>query len=143
MKAQVKVSPTTIVEVEAAKQKDLFKAIASAVEVLGVKRCAICGSTDITPVWRTVTKVEGKKVESFEYPEYHCQGRLEDGRRCGARLAMGTINDETGTLFPIKKLVDTPNGQRPPNKEEKKAGKGSFGPHDGWHRFTMKPGDED
>lgn len=143
MKAQVKVSPSVVVEVEAPKQKDLFKTMASMFEVFGVKKCGLCGSPDIVPVWRSVTKVEGKKMETFEYPEYHCKDHLEDGRRCGARLALGTINDDTGTLFPIRKLVDTPQGQRPPNKDEKKAGKGAFGPHEGWHRFVPKGGDED
>jgi hypothetical protein len=142
MKAQVKVSPSVVVELEAPKQKDLFKVMASAFEVFGVKRCALCGSNDIVPVWRNVTKVEGKKMEEYEYPEYHCKAVDEEGRRCGARLALGTINDDTGTLFPIRKLVDTPQGMRPPNKEEKKAGKGSFGPHDGWHRYVPKGGED-
>lgn len=130
MKAQVKVSPTIIVEVEAGKQKDLFKAVASAHEVFGEKKCGCCGGTNVAPVWRTVTTVKGKKTETFEYPEWHCQEP-----KCRARLALGTINDDSGTLYPQRKLVD---GQRPPTKEEREQGKGTYGPHNGWHRYQGK-----
>jgi hypothetical protein len=133
MKIQVKVAPGIIVDVEGQKQKDLFKAVASAHEVFGAKNCGLCGSTDILPTWRTVTTVKGKKTETYEYPEYQCQARDDSGRRCGARLALGTINDDTGTLFPIRKLVD---GKRPATKAEKEAGNsGTYGPHNGWHRW--------
>lgn len=140
MKAQVKVGPTTIIEVEATKQKDLFKAVASAHEVFGEKKCALCGCTDITPVWRTVTVVKGKKTETYEYPEYHCQG-VANGRRCGARLALGTINDDSGTLYPSRKLKD--DGQ-PVTKEDRENGvEGKYGSHRGWHRFVKKDGDDE
>lgn len=133
MKAQVKVSASTIVEVEATKQKDLFKAVASAVEVFGEKKCALCGSGDILPVWRSVTTVKGKKTETYEYPEYHCQA-VNEGRRCGARLALGTINDDTGTIFPQRKLRE--DGQ-PLSKEDRDNGvEGKYGTHRGWHRFV-------
>lgn len=139
MKAQVKVNSTTIVEVEAGKQKDLFKAIASAHEVFGEKKCGLCGGTDILPVWRTVTTVKGKKTETYEYPEYHCQG-VAQGKRCGARLALGTINDDSGTLYPTRKLL--PNGQ-PVTKEQRDKGEtGTYGAHRGWHRFVAKPDGE-
>lgn len=130
MKCQVKVSPSTIVEVEGAKQKDVFKAIASAHEVFGEKQCGCCGSTNIVPAWRTVTVLKGKKSETYEFPEYHCKAVNDGGRRCGARLSLGTINDDTGTLFPQRKLVD---GKRPPTKKEKEAGiNGDYGPTQGW-----------
>jgi hypothetical protein len=136
VKAQVKVTPTTIVEVEAAKQKDLFKAIASAHEVFGEKRCGLCGSTEIVPAWRTVTVVKGKKTETYEYPEYHCHGKDENGQRCGARLALGTINDESGTLYPTRKLKE--DGQ-PLTKEDRDAGiEGRYGRHQGWHRWKKE-----
>lgn len=136
MKAQVKVSPGLIIEVEASKQKDLFKAIASAHEVYGQPICGLCGSTDVVPVHRTVTTVKGKKPETFEYAEFHCRGKHQ-GKRCGARLALGNINDDTGTLFPIRKLVN--DGERPANKAEKDAGNdGEYGTHNGWHRYSGK-----
>ncbi len=140
MKAQVKVSPVVIIEIEAVKQKDLFKAIASAHEVFGEKKCGLCGCTDILPVWRTVTQIVGKKSDTFEFPEYHCQGYDKTAnKRCGARLALGTMNDDSGTIYPNRKLV---NGERLPNKDERKKGLGTYGPHRGWHRFVGKPEDE-
>lgn len=129
MKIQVKVSPAVIVELEAAKQKDLFKLMASAHEVFGEKCCGLCKSTDIVPRWRTATRVEGKKVETFEFPEYHCQNP-----KCRARLALGTINDDTGTLFPQRRLL--PNGKVPGKKDNKD--QASYGPHNGWS--TYRPG---
>lgn len=140
MKVTVKVNPTTTVEVEGSKQKDLFKAVASAHEVFGEKKCGLCGSADIVQAWRPVTVVKGKKTETFEFPEYQCQSLYKDAdgkyKRCGARLALGTINDDTGTLFPIRKLVD---GKRPATKEEKDAGNGgTYGPHKGWHRWEKE-----
>lgn len=127
MKAQVKVSPNLIVEVESPKQKDLFKAIASAHEVFGEKECGLCHSKDISPAWRTVTVIKGKKTETYEYPEWHC-------RECRARFSLGTINDDTGTLYPIRKLL--PNGQ-PAGKEEKD--KATYGPHNGWSKYKGDP----
>ena len=123
MKAQVKVSPTVIIELDLPKQKDLFKAMASAHEVFGEKECGLCKSTNIGPIWRTATKMVGKKQEFYDYPEYHC-------RDCRARLALGTINDDTGTLFPIRKLL--PNGQ-PAGKDEKD--KAVYGSHNGWSKY--------
>jgi hypothetical protein len=132
MEAQVRVTPDLMLKVEGAKQKDLFKAIASAAEVFGERSCGLCGSSDIRITWRTATRVEGKKVETFEYPEYKCLA-VHDGKRCGGVLSMGTINDETGTLYPIRKLV---NGERPATKDEKKAGNGgTHGTHRGWYRW--------
>lgn len=130
MKAQVKVSPTIIVDIEAEKQKDLFKAIASAHEVFGEKQCGLCESTHIVPVWRTSTKVTGKKVETFEYAEYHCKD-------CRARFSLGVINDQTGTLFPIRKLL--PNGQ-PYSKSTKHLA--VHGKHNGWSKYNGKLEDE-
>lgn len=125
MKAQVKVSPTTILEIEAPKQKDLFKAMASAHEVFGEKACGCCKGTDIVPVWRTVTVVKGKKTETYEFPEYHCRSQ-----GCFARLSLGTMNDDSGVLFPKRRLL--PNG-KPPGKDE--GDKATYGPHNGWTKY--------
>jgi hypothetical protein len=141
MKIQVKVSPKIIVELEAEKQKDLFFSVASAFEVFGSSCCGLCGSTDIVPVRRTVTTIKGKKTESWDFAEYHCQAHLDGNKRCGARLSMGTINDDTGTLFPVRRLV---NGERPATKAEKDQGiNGDYGDHNGWHRFKGKAGDDE
>jgi hypothetical protein len=144
MKAQVKVGPGLIIEVEAGKQKDLYKLIASAHEVFGEKCCGLCGSENIVPVWRTVSVARGKKMETFEFPEWHCNGVLENKERCGARLSLGTINDDSGTLFPQRRLVFEPKDVkrthgRPATKEEKEKGiNGEYGRHRGWTRFKGK-----
>jgi hypothetical protein len=146
MKAQVKVTPSTIVEVEGGKQKDLFKAIASAQEVFGEKKCGLCGSENIRTVWRTVTTVKGKKTETFEFPEYRCQGKLDDGKFCNGKLSLGTINDDTGTLYPQRRLLldDRPwDMGRTPTKAERDQGiSGDYGRHNGWTRYRGKPEEE-
>jgi hypothetical protein len=123
VKAQVKVSPQIIVEVEGETQKDLFKAIASATEVFGEKCCGLCASTRIVHAYRVVT--QGKKV--FEYPEYHCQD-------CFARLSIGCLF-ENGGLFPHRKLDKD-------GKPSRKEGS-SFGPHRGWTKFKGNVEPED
>src|SRR5262245_6341557 len=125
MKAQVKVNSNIIIELEAPKQKDLFKAIASAHEVFGEKECGLCKSKEIIPVWRNVTVVKGKKTESYEFPEYHCLNSA-----CRARLSLGTLNDDTGTLYPHRRLL--PNG-KPPGKDSRDQAK--YGSHRGWTKF--------
>jgi len=138
MLAEVRVNPNMTVTIEAAKQKDLFKLAASAHEVFGEKSCGICGCTNIVPVWRTATTGAGKNVETFEFPEYRCLGfDKKIDAFCRAKLCLGTINDDTGTLFPHRALVESPTGMRPPTKAEKKAGNsGKWGPHRGWHRYV-------
>ena len=125
MKASVKVSPSIIIEVEGAKQKDLFKNISSAQEVFGEKFCGLCGSDDIFLAWRQAAKVTGRKSETFDFPEMKC-------RKCFAKLAFGTINDDSGTLFPQRKL--SKEGQ-PLTKEQRDNGEGEYGEHNGWFKF--------
>lgn len=134
MEMEVKVSPTRIIKLVAEKQKDLFKALASAHEVFGEKECGLCKGPDIVPVWRQTTRVTGKKVETFEFPEYHCQNP-----QCRARLSLGTINDDTGTLFPQRRLM--PDGKVPGKKDNKELAK--HGPHRGWTRWKPKPGEKE
>lgn len=141
MKAQVKVNPTTIIEVEAESQKSLFKLVASAHEVFGEKCCGLCGSADIVPVWRTATKQVGKKIDEYEYPEMRCRGRLQDGSYCRAVLSLGTINDDSGTLFPTRKLKEDGT---PLTKEDRDNGvEGKHGKHRGWYRWEPKKGDNE
>lgn len=110
MKLQVKVSPSTIVEVEGASQKEAFREAAAAAEVFGEKECGLCKSTNIRPVHRV--------VKPHEYFEYRCND-------CGARLSLGQSTD-TKTLFPNRKLM--PDGK--PNFK-----KGKLGDHNGWSHF--------
>lgn len=123
MKIQFKVRANTVIELEAGKQKDLFKMMASAQEVFGDKCCGLCKSEQIYPAWRTATKIDGRKVEVFDFPEMRCSG-------CGAKLTFGTINDDTGTLFPQRRLL--PNG-KPPGKADGDQAK--YGDHNGWTRW--------
>lgn len=128
------------IEVEAATQKDLFKAIASTIEVFGEKKCGLCGCEDVVPFWRTVTTVKGKKTETYEYPEFACTNP-----KCRAKLCFGTHNDDSGTLFPQRKLNE--KGQQP-TAEEREQGKLKHGPHRGWFRWVPpdksdREGDDD
>ncbi len=120
MKAQVKVNPTTIVEVEAETQKDLFREVASAHEIFGEKVCGLCGCERIVPHWRTATRVTGKKSETFEYSEWRCTNQ-----DCRARLSLGVMNDGSDRLFPNRKLT----------AEGKPSLEGSYGEHQGWSRY--------
>ena len=120
MKAQVKVGPNILIEIEAETQKELFQEMASAFEVFGEKKCGLCGKDGIVPAHRSVTK--GKKT--YDYPEYHCSNP-----ECRARLSLGTML-EGGQLFPIRKL--TPEGK--PNREE-----GTWGKHNGWTKYKGNP----
>lgn len=115
MKATIRLKVGNI-EVEAETQKELFQLISSAHEVFNEKRCGLCGSEEITPVYRTVS--QGKKT--FEYPEYHCQNP-----QCRARLSLGCAM-EGGTLFPHRKLDE----QGKPDREN-----GKWGKHNGWTKF--------
>jgi hypothetical protein len=133
MKMNVKVSPSRVIELQAEKQKDLFKALASAHEVFGEKECGLCKCPDIVPVWRTATRMTGKKVETFEFPEYHCQNP-----KCRARLSLGTINDDTGTLFPQRRLM--PDGKVPGKQDNKEHAR--HGDHRGWTTWRPKRDEE-
>lgn len=113
-KAQVKVSPTTVVEVSGADIKEVFRRRAEAEEVLAEEKCGVCESPRIRYVVRKVSK--GKN--NYEYFEVHC-------RACGARLAFGQSQDTT-SLFPKRRL----NDRGEPDMEN-----GTFGKHGGWTKF--------
>ena len=85
MKAQIKVQPTIIIEVEADKHTDLFRAIAGVQEVFGQKACGKCGGKNLQ--FRT------RKKGRYEFYEAICLN-------CKARLSFGVHTGEAGTLFP-------------------------------------------
>lgn len=121
MKAQYKVKPDLIIEIEAETQKELFQKLASAVEVFGERKCGRCGFEQITFAYRTVT--QGKKT--YEYPEYHC-----GDQKCGARLSLGSAM-EGGSLFPIRKLIaDGPEKGKPSREDGKYDSQ-----HKGWTTY--------
>lgn len=131
MNLQFKVGDRIIVTLDPGKQKDLFKQMASAHEVFGEKCCGLCKSKDVYFAWRTSSRVEGKKVTTYEFPEMRCSNT-----ECGARLTYGTINDDTGTLFPQRRLL--PNG-KPPGKIDKDQAK--YGDHQGWTKWRPNKGE--
>ena len=84
------------VELESDSQKGLWAQLAAFQETFEEPACGKCNSGDLKFVVRKTT--DGKKKE-FDYHELRCN-------KCGAKLAYGVINDETGTLFPKRKGED-------------------------------------
>lgn len=114
MEAQIKLAGGgRIIQVEGETQKDLFEQMAAAYEVFNETTCGLCGSTNIRPVHRVADK--------YHFYEYACQ---EPG--CWARLTFGQPSDNSGGLFPVRKLL--PNG-KPSWKD------GQEGPHRGWTKY--------
>jgi hypothetical protein len=107
MKAQLKVRPNLIVELDGDKQSDLFRVIASAQEVFAEKRCGKCKGTDLRFRVR-------KNNQAQEFFELLCLG-------CGAVLSFG-VHKNGGTLFPHR-LRDVDGGGR------------EWLPDDGWVRW--------
>jgi hypothetical protein len=116
--AQIKVSASTIVKVEGADIKEVFRRRSEAEEVMGEESCGLCQSKKI----RYVVRKAAKGAKSYEFFECHCKD-------CGARLAFGQSTD-TVSLFPKRKLTE--NGE--PNMED-----GIFGQHNGWSKFKGDP----
>jgi hypothetical protein len=85
MKAQLRVRSNLTVELEAEKQVDLFRLLASAQEVFGEAKCGKCRSGNLGFRVRT--------VKGNDFFEIVCNG-------CRAVLSMGVHRGEAGTLFP-------------------------------------------
>lgn len=112
MEATVKLAgDERIVKVSGDTPKDLFSEMAMAYEVFGETNCGLCHSTNIRPKHR--------QVEKYHYYEYECQD-------CRAKLQMGQLQDNSGGLFPVRKLM--PNGK--PHFRD-----GDYGEHEGWTRY--------
>jgi len=93
----MKVNYTTVsgrlsVELEAETQKGLWAQLAAFQEVFEEAKCRKCESTDLKFVVRKTT--DGKK--EYDYHELRCN-------KCGAKLAFGVLNDDSGRLFPKRK----------------------------------------
>lgn len=94
--------PTERVEfhIEGETPKDIFMGLAQTHEVFGESQCGQCGSTNIHYKVRSSTAKKGKNVgKSFTYYEIACGS-------CQCYLAVGQHNNDKGTLFPDRKLVD-------------------------------------
>lgn len=85
MKAQFKVRANLILEIEADKQAELFRALASAQEVFGAAHCVKCKSTNLSFNVR-------QNKEDDDFFEIICGD-------CYAKLAMGQ-HKKGGTLYP-------------------------------------------
>lgn len=118
MKAQIKVG-NLVVEAEGSTQEDLFMEVASVHEVFGETHCGLCNSNNVRPNVRVATVQKGKKLETYTYCEMQCCS-------CGASLSYGKRNDDTGRLFPKRKLDD----KGKPDLEN-----GDYGKHRGWTKY--------
>lgn len=107
-----------IVKVSGETQRDAFAEMAAAVEVFGETNCGLCGSANVRPVHRTVDK--------FHFYEYACND-------CDARLSLGQLSDNSGGLFPVRRLI--PATGKPDFKL------GTPGRHKGWTQFKGQPAD--
>ncbi len=92
LKANFKVRPELVFEIEAKEQKDVFRNIASIQEVFSEKVCGLCGKPDIKFVVR--------EIEDNEFYEMQCTNA-----GCYGKLAFGQ-NKKGGTIYPIRKLKD-------------------------------------
>lgn len=93
MKVRYSPNPRIEIEVEADNQKEMFKQLASAHEVLGEAVCGNCKSDDVHFRVRNVTPKEGpNRSKTFTYFEMVCSG-------CGFYLPYGQ-HQQGGTLFP-------------------------------------------
>ncbi len=88
MKAQLRVRGNLTIELEGEKQRDLFRAIASAQEVFGERCCGKCGSSDL----RFRVRRNRDEQEFFELLCLRCYAVLEFG-----------VHKTGGTLFPRRK----------------------------------------
>lgn len=125
MKAQYKVNPKLLVEVEGRTQRELFDQLAAASEVFGESCCGVCGSKDIYFAKRT--------VDGNEYYEHACANP-----ECGARLSIGLSKQKPGEMFPIRKLIT-----KGPEKGKPSRKLGEFGPASGWTKYRGKSVEED
>jgi len=91
-------------EVVAETQKEIFAQLASAQEIFMEPCCAQCGGEYKFQV-RTVNKMNGKKPETYEYPELVCLNK-----ECRAKLSFGT-HQEGSTLFPKRGAMNEETGK--------------------------------
>ena len=113
MKVVFKASDRMTVEVEAAGQKELFKAMSSVQEILSDMVCGACGSENVRLVFRTVKNNRG----TFDYYELRCAD-------CGAVLRFGQHTNQV-TLFPKRKDDD-----------------GNWLPNRGWTKYDASKREE-
>lgn len=110
MKAQIKVRPNLIIEVEEDKQVDLFRSIASTQEVFGEAKCGKCNCTELQFITR-------KNSEEDEFFELKC-------KKCFAVLQISQ-HKKGGGLYPNRTSKDD-------------AGERTYLPDNGWVRWNKE-----
>jgi len=110
-----------LIKVEGDDQSELFKAVASTIEVFDEQKCGLCKCENIVPVVR-------KNKAEDEFYEFQCRGFI-DKKPCRAYLALGQIK-KGGALFPIRALTEAGK----PDRSE-----GKYGSHNGWTRYRGEP----
>jgi len=128
MKAQLKVGPKLIIEVDGQTDTDLFAGLARAQEVFEHEKCGKCNSTDLRFV---VREVDGNK-----YYELHCRNL-----QCRARLAFGQAKEPKGELYPKRKFTSLGKNEQKQRVKEKEYADKHFGylEHNGWHKWEGDP----
>jgi hypothetical protein len=110
MKAQFKVRPNLIIEVEEDKQVNLFKSLASIQEVFGENKCGKCGGTDI--------RFTVRQVDKSKFLELKCN-------LCYSKLAISPHDSDAGTLYPNRTKKD-------------EAGERQYLPNNGWVKWNKE-----
>lgn len=126
MKAQLKVRPTLIVEVEGETETDLFEGISSAQEVFEHEKCGHCQNSDLRFVVR-------QDKEENKYYELHCRNIA-----CRARLPFGQNKKPKGSLYPKRKFESLGPAEQEQRKVEKEYADKHYGylDHSGWYKYN-------
>lgn len=125
MKAQIKVGPKLIVEVEGATHTDLFKELAQAQEVFEHEQCGKCKNGDVRFVVR--------EVDKNLYFELHCRNP-----HCRARLPFGQAKEPNkGQLYPKRKFGSLGKNEQKQRASEKDYAEKHYGylADNGWHKW--------
>lgn len=80
MKAQFKVSPKLIVEVESDSQRSMFEDLAKVSEIFGQDACGKCKSSNIKFVVRNATTKDKKPVKYYSMDCMECHAKLSIGQ---------------------------------------------------------------
>lgn len=126
MKARYRPRPEVEFELEGATPKDIFTLLAQTDEVFGEQMCGACESDNIYFKVRNSTAKKGKnKGKTFTYFEVVC-------RNCGCYLPIGQHNNDQGTLFPDRKVLDEKTGS--PMYDKK---------YHGWRKSALRKEEEE
>lgn len=119
IEVQVKLAGgTRFVKCSGETQRDAFAEMAGVYEIFGETHCGLCQSTNIRPIHRV--------IDRFQFFEWACDD-------CYARLSLGQLSDNSGRLFPVRRLI--PSTGKPDFKL------GTPGKHRGWTQYKGQPTD--